>query len=235
VQNWTRETFDLPADYSLDWSTHFDRNSRKVPPPETWNTQLLPELISLKEKIVAERTERVIRFRGKCALSTGVALGATFPAVGGWIFELPQPPAKEPWRSDATATTPYDLQAELTDGGGKGEDLVLGLNIRGDGREDVRRYIASTGNLPKLFAFVAPPSQGSQSIAGAQEACSFSRSVREHLGQLVKSQGIRRTRLFFYGPFALAVFLGQQLTSVGEIQLFEYQDPGYVPSCALRT
>jgi hypothetical protein len=41
--------------------------------------------------------------------------------------------------------------------------------------------------------------------------------------------------LFFFGPFALAVFLGQQLTAVGQIQLFEYQDPGYVPSCTLRT
>jgi hypothetical protein len=40
---------------------------------------------------------------------------------------------------------------------------------------------------------------------------------------------LNRTRLFFYGPFSLAVFLGQQLTSVGEVQLFEYQDPGYVP------
>jgi hypothetical protein len=25
------------------------------------------------------------------------------------------------------------------------------------------------------------------------------------------------------------------LTSVGEIQLFEYQDPDYVPTCRLRT
>ena len=33
-----------------------------------------------------------------------------------------------------------------------------------------------------------------------------------------------RTRLVLW-PFALAVFLGQQLTSVGEAQLFEYQDP----------
>ena len=52
---------------------------------------------------------------------------------------------------------------------------------------------------------------------------------------LLKKYDLRKTRMFFYGPFALAVFLGQQLTSVGEIQLFEYQDPGYVPSCSLRT
>ena len=235
VQNWTKETFDLPADYSLDWSAHFDRSSRKVPTQDVWNTVLLPELRSLKDKIMAERTERLIRFRGKCALSTGVALGAAFPAVGGWTFELPQPPAKEQWRSDAKATSPYDFHVEVTEGGGADADLVLGLNIRGDGREDVRRYIASTGKPPRLFAFMAPTSPGSQSIGGSEDACAFAQAVRERLGEIIKSHRIRHTRLFFYGPFALSVFLGQQLTSVGEVQLFEYQDPGYVPSCTLRT
>ena len=94
LQNWTKETFDPPADYALDWSGHFDRPSRRVPPQDVWNNQLLPELESLKKKIVAERSERLIRFRGKCALSTGIAVGAVFPAVGGWIFEIPQPPSK---------------------------------------------------------------------------------------------------------------------------------------------
>lgn len=234
VQNWTKETFDIPADYTVDWSAHFDRNTRKVPPSETWNVTLVPELTALKAQILASRPERLIRFRGRSALSTGIALGATFPAVGGWIFELPQPPATDLWRSDATPKRPYDLHVELA-GGGQGDDLILGLNIRGDGRDDVRRYIASTGQPPKLFAFMSPPSQGSTSISGPEEACAFAQAVRERLGQLVKSNGIRRTRLFFYGPLALAVFLGQQLTSVGEVQLFEYQDPGYVPSCSLRT
>jgi len=235
VHNWTQESFDPPADYLLDWSAQFDRGSRRVPSLEVWNKELLPDLQSLQQKIVAERTERVIRFRGKCALSTGVALGAVFPAVGGWTFEIPQPPSKEAWRSDVVATNPYDLRAESIDGSSDGADLVLGLNIKGDGREDVLRYIAGAGNQPRLFAFMAPSSQGVQSIGGAEDARAFAEAVRNHLGQLLKKYRLNHTRLFFYGPFALAVFLGQQLTSVGEIQLFEYQDPGYVPSCTLRT
>jgi hypothetical protein len=235
LQNWTNEKFDVPADYVLDWSSHFDRATRRVPLEETWNKQLVPELEALKKKIVAERTERLIRFRGKCALSTGIASGAIFPAVGGWTFEIPQPPAKEPWRSDAAPTNPYDVAVEVTEGGGAEGDLVLGLNIRGDGREDISRYITGTGHPPRLFAFMGPRSPGSQAIGGSEDACAFARGVREHLAKLIKSHNIRRTRIFFYGPFALAVFLGQQLTSVGEIQLFEYQDPGYVPSCTLRT
>ena len=110
LQNWTSESFDPPADYALDWSSHFDRASRKVPLPETWNSLLIPELDALKKRILKERKERLIRFRGKCALSSGVALGATFPTVGDWVFEIPQPPAKDAWRSDAPATDPYQLQ-----------------------------------------------------------------------------------------------------------------------------
>jgi hypothetical protein len=235
VQNWTSESFEPPSDYSIDWSAHFHRALRQVPPPQMWNGKLLPELYALQKTIVAERTERIIRFRGKCALSTGIAMGAVFPAVGGWIFEIPQPPLKGDWRSDATATSPYDLRVETIDGSDKGEDLVLGLNIKGDGRDDVIRYVETAGSTPRLLTFISPPSQGVQSIGGAEDACAFARASRDHLGQTLKNYRLSRTRIFFYGPFALAVFLGQQLTSVGQIQLFEYQDPGYVPSCTLRT
>jgi hypothetical protein len=235
VQNWTSESFEPPADHSLDWSSHFHRATRRVPSPEKWNNDLLPELSSLQKRIGAERTERVIQFRGKCALSTGIALGAVFPAVGGWVFEIPQPPSKDDWRSDATGTSPYELQVEVIDGSEDGADIVLGLNVRGDGRQDIIRYVEGTGIQPRIVAFMSPPSQSAQSIGGAEDACAFARAVRDQLGQMLKKHGLSRTRIFFYGPFALAVFLGQQLTSVGEIQLFEYQDPGYVPSCTLRT
>jgi hypothetical protein len=235
LQNWTRETFDVPADYALDWSQHFERATRKVPPPETWNNEFLPELYALKKKMLSERKERLVRFRGKCTLSAGVALGAVFPTVGGWAFEIPQPPAKEAWRSDALATTPYELVAEIIESSQDGTDIVLGLNVRGDGRQDIVKYIESTGNLPRAFVFISPPSQSAQSIRGAGEAVAFAQAVREHLGELLKKYNLRKTRMFVYGPFALAVFLGQQLTSIGEVQLFEYQDPGYVPSCTLRT
>jgi SMODS-associated and fused to various effectors sensor domain len=97
------------------------------------------------------------------------------------------------------------------------------------------KYVESAGNLPRAFVFISPPSQGAQSIRGAGDAVAFARAVREHLGQLLKKYNLRKTRMFVYGPLALAVFLGQQLTSIGEIQLFEYQDPGYVLSCSLRT
>lgn len=235
LQNWTSETFDVPADFAIDWSEFFDRSKRHVPSPERWNDELIPQLEALKKQLLKERKERLIRFRGKCALSSGVALGAVFPTVGGWAFEVPQPPAKDAWRSDAVATEPFEMTVEELEGSAEGADIVLGLNIRGDGRQDMMKYIERTGNIPRSYLFISPSSQGAQSIRGASDAVAFAQAVREALGQSLKKYDLRKTRLFFYGPFALAVFLGQHLTSVGEIQLFEYQDPGYVPSCTLKT
>jgi hypothetical protein len=235
IHNWTKETFTPPADYELNWTGHFDRGSRRVPAPNAWTNDLVPELDALRKQIMSAGAVRTIRLRGKCTLSTGVALGAIFPAVGGWTFEIPQPPAKDHWRSDATPTPGYTLQTEIAEADPNGADLVLGLNIRGDGRTDIMRYIQSAGQAPNAFVFMSPPSQGAQSIGGDSDAVAMAMAVREKLGELLKARELRMTRLFFYGPFALSVFLGQQLTSIGKVQLFEYQDPGYVPSCLLQT
>jgi hypothetical protein len=235
IHNWTKEAFDPPAHHELDWTNNFDRSSRRVPPPDVWNKDLIPQFDELRKKVMTAGPARTIQLRGKCALSTGVALGAVFPSVGGWTFEIPQPPAKQNWRSDAVPTPSYNLQTEIIEGDPAGDELVVGLNIRGDGRADVMRYIEVSGFPPNAFVFMSPPNQGAQSIGGDSDAVAMAQALRELLGKTLKARGLNKMRMFFFGPFALSVFLGQQLTSVGQVQLFEYQDPGYVPSCTLRT
>jgi hypothetical protein len=235
IHNWTKESFDVAADYELDWTAEFDRATRRVPSPEVWDKRLIPQLDVLRKQVMASGPARTIQFRGKCTLSTGIAIGATFPAVGGWTFEIPQPPAKELWRSDATPTKGYAMHTDVIEADPSGTDLVVGLNIRGDGRADVLRYIEVAGLPPQAFVFMSPESQGAQSIGGAGDAIAMAQAIRERLGQILKARGLNRSRVFFFGPFALSVFLGQQLTSIGYVELFEYQDPGYVPSCTLRT
>jgi hypothetical protein len=235
VQNWTREEFDRSADYELDWSDHFDRDTRRVPSTEVWDKELVPALRDLRKKIAGERPERLIRFRGKCTLSTGVAVGSAFPAVGGWTFEVPQPPSLTAWRSDAVPTAGYETRTEVVDAASGSPELVLALTIKGDGRADVTRYIEAWNSPPRFRAFVSPVAQGGQAIGGGEDACAFVQAVRHLLNDLTKTHSLRRTHLFVYGPLALSIFLGQQLTAVGEVQLYEFQDPGYVPSCSIRT
>ncbi|MFX4396926.1 hypothetical protein ABTA35_20185, partial [Acinetobacter baumannii] len=72
-----------------------------------WNETLIPELVTLKNKLAAKTASRHITFRGKCALSTGISLGMIFPEIGNWTFELLQPPQTESWRSDAERKISY--------------------------------------------------------------------------------------------------------------------------------
>lgn len=235
IHNWTNETYRIPADHELDWSSYFDRTTRRVPTPSVWKDRLVPELRALKKRILAERTERLIRFQGKCALSTGILLGSTFPKVGGWSFEIAQPSANGIWRSDAPPAPAYRLTEEIVQASAEGTDIVVGLNATGDGRAEISKFVARSGRPTQIYLFLSAVDVSSRSIAGQEEAVAFAIEARERLAALLKQHGLSNTRLFYYGPFALAVFLGQWLTSVGSVELFEYQNPGYVPSCTLET
>src|SRR3546814_17709612 len=83
IHNWTKETFDPPADYELDWTADFDRSSRRVPSSDVWNKDLVPQLDSLRKQIMTAGAVSTIRLRGKCELSTGVAIGRSEERGGG--------------------------------------------------------------------------------------------------------------------------------------------------------
>ena len=138
LQNWTSESFDPPADYALDWSAHFDRSTRKVPSPETWNKQLIPELEALKKKILAGRKERLIQLRANapCRQAWRSEPRSLQSATGR--LRYPSLPRKT--HGDRTpATNPYQ-STEVVEGAQDGTDIVLGLNIKGDGLQDIVRY-----------------------------------------------------------------------------------------------
>ena len=181
LQNWTTETFDVPADYSLDWSEYFDRARRQVPSPERWNDELVPQLEALKKQLLRERKERLIRFRGKCALSSGVALGAGVSRGRRLGIRDTSAARERTLAVGCHADKTIRNDREELEGTADGTDIVLGLNIRGDGRQDMMKYVQSTGQIPRRFLFISPSIQGAQSIRGGGDAVAFAKTVREAL------------------------------------------------------
>lgn len=236
VHNWTFEKYDREADYVVDWSTLFERETRKVPTAMVWNDKLLPELYALRKKLLKESVTRLIRLRGKNTLTTGIALGIVFPQNGGWIFEIPQPPLPTPWRSDAVPVATYALKMEETLEDPSGDSIAYVFNIKGNALRDVREYIAESALSVKAVIAVEPAgSSGALSIADDREAVSLALGARDELHKALTRHKVRMTHLFFYGPFALSVFVGQLLAAIGRVQLYEFQDPGYVSSASLKT
>lgn len=236
VHNWVPGNYGREPDHVVDWTPHFDRTTRDIPDTAKWNGVLLQELTGLKRTLSAYPT-RLISMRGKSTLSTGVALGAIFPQVGGWTFDIEQPPAIRSWRSNA----PPRIQYRLTGGSEtlidpNGDSIALVLNVKGSATAEVERYISASSISVKAIVSIAPEGgSGALSIADDRDAMSVALAARNQLGTLLDKHQVRETHLFYFGPFALSVFFGQLLTSVGRVHLYEFKDPGYSRSFTLRT
>lgn len=241
IYNWEKGVYEPKANTSVDWSNYFDRTTKKVPDSQTWNNVLIPELVSIKNKLVGKTALRHIIFRGKCALSTGVAMGMIFPEIGNWTFELLQPPQVQPWRSDAERIIKYKpLYSEINPPAlgikSKGDDLAVVFNITGKALNDVAEYFKSTATpLKKIISLQPDSAPGNFSIENDSEAVALASASKDIIKNMLTKYKSKKIHLFYFGPFGLAVFLGQKLTSVGSIQLYEFQDPGYKPSCLLKS
>ncbi len=236
IHNWYVEQFDVEADYILDWSPHFDRDDRRVPDSETWNGTLLPELRKTLREIKEQRTERLLKSRGRCCLSTGIALGASMPSPSGWNIEIQQPTSVTPWRSDAPPHESYPVRSIACELSADGDAIAVVLDVTARARYAVSSYVLAANLSVKALVAIEPPvGAGSNSIADDVGAVSFAQSAREEIVEALRRYGVRKTHLFFFGPFSLAAFLGQRLTSVGTVQLYEFTEPGYSPSCLLKT
>lgn len=241
IHNWEKGLFEPKANVTVDWTKFFDRVSKKVPDSQLWNDSLIPELVSVKNKLAVKTASRHITFRGKCALSTGIAMGMIFPEIGNWTFELLQPPQIESWRSDAERKVKYKpVYSEISPNTlgikSKGNELAVVFNITGKALTDVADYFKSTATPLKRIISIQPDSApGNFSIENDSEAVALASASKDIIKSMISKYTSKKIHLFYFGPFGLAVFLGQKLTSVGSIQLYEFQDPGYKPSCLLKS
>jgi SMODS-associated and fused to various effectors sensor domain len=238
--NWSFEKFDPEATVKIDWSHLFDRDTRLVPNAEVWNNELIPQLLAMRKDLAKNTTNRHMIFRGKCTLSSSIALGLAFPEVGNWTFELIQPPQSKPWRSDAEKIPNYKLiHKEITPPEGierTGSEIAIVFSITSRAIPDVSGYFAANSiPIKKIISIEPENSPGNFSIQNDSEAVSLTSAGKDLIKQMINKYKASKVHLFYFGPAGLAIFLGQKLTSLGAIQLYEFQDPGYKPSCLLKS
>lgn len=94
IHNWGRPPNRWPeaALAVFDWSgpgkfEELPGGSRRPPLPEVWQRELWPQLAALPNKV---GEDSLIRLEGKCALSTGFALGRVFNAKDRYQLEVAQ-------------------------------------------------------------------------------------------------------------------------------------------------
>jgi len=236
VHNWILEKYEPQAHYTLDWTNHFDRTNRKIPSGTVCNGTLLPELQTLAKSLAAGSPSRIVRFRGKCCLSVGVALGAVFSEPAGWVFEIQQPQMLSAWRSNCAKSTTYPVKISETALNPAADSIAYIFSISGHGFSEAQDFLHQSSIGAKALIVVEPVAgPGGLSIANGEEAVSLALVARDYLNKALSKYKVRQTHLFFYGPLGLAIFIGQKMTSLGDILLYEYQSPGYVKTFCLKT
>jgi len=234
VHNWSYEP-QLTSDHELNWSEHFDRSTRQVPTPDAWET-LVREVYALKKTLVVEKGPGVVRVAGSGCLTTQLAIGLVFRETEGWIIETLQRPANEMWRSDVAPALPYPVQVRDTPAESDADALALVVSIKNDAQRDVELFLDAADIQVKAIVNVLPPSGArSLAIASNAEATALATSIRDALRAAQDQYGVKTTHVFMSGPQSVALFLGQRLTSMGRLMLYEYQEPGYCLSCSLST
>lgn len=238
LYHWEDRSFDLSQEWDvlLDWSRHFDRLTRRVPSPNLWRDQLLPELEEAQRHIRASTNSRRIRFRPSASLSAGFALGWAFNEVKGYSFEVQQ--GSDLWVTDnpAAAGRQWIISKELElDRSSK--HLCVELNQQTNVAPKVDRFLESRQLSFRARLSLAPDSGLGNRIDGAT-ALAYAYHAKQVVRQAIDRYECTVVHLFYAGPLGLAIFLGRLFNAMhADIQCYEEQtgDQTYTPSCSLQT
>ena len=228
------EPFDLsePWDILLDWSEHFDRDSRMVPDTELWRDTLIPALEKAEKDLRASTIARLIHFCPSACLSVGLALGWAFKRVRGYSFEIEQ--GDDIWRTSVQPAADRHLIAEITSLHESSRDLCVEFNQAFDVSLKVNQFTHYSGRSFRARLRLIPDAGMGSTIDGAT-ALKYADDAKQQIRKAIDSYGCNVVHLFYAGPLGLAIFVGRLFNAMhADIQCYEEQKVGYKPTCLLR-
>jgi hypothetical protein len=237
------QKFEIAPDYEIDWRNYFigetNKRSHQIKDPAYWNSVLLPELQALGARINEETACRLIRVRGQSRLSAWFAFGYCFSEVARYTIEVDQNGSL--WRTDAIATPDFQvvtggsdhlLDGEILDG--EGDTVAVGISVIGSLDDDVRTFLSE--RKEKVGSLLLRPNRElGKCLQSAGDVVALADGVKKLTRAFVKRWKARRLLVFYFGPLSGACFLGHRFNAVcQEVQIMEYQQPGYAPSFILN-
>lgn len=226
--------FDLsePWDILLDWSEHFDRDSRMVPDTEIWRDTLIPALGKAEKDLRASTSTRLIHFCPSACLSAGLALGWAFKRVRHYGFEVEQ--GDDIWRTSVQPAADRHLIAEITSLYESSRDLCVEFNQAFDVSLKVNQFTHYSGRSFRARLRLIPDVRMGRTIDGAI-ALKYADDAKQQIRKAIDSYGCNVVHLFYAGPLGLAIFVGRLFNAMhADIQCYEEQKVGYKPTCLLR-
>ena len=237
VHAWAKQAFDIPPTIELNWTSHFDREKRRIASPAEWESDLLPQLRNAGNQLADMPNGRgkYVDLRGKVPLTTSLAIGSVLSEVAGFKLRVEQPTLGEThlWCSDASRS---DAALRVVqEHGTRDEDLVVGFGISGSALADIERF-RSSRNLPAVVYAEPAGGPGNQAVSSAGDVVALAFAAREMLREKRIEHRAIRVHLILYAPSSFAAFLGQRLNALGTIITYERGVNGsYQQSVVLQT
>jgi len=229
ITRHTKPWTACPTDLAVDWSHLYPPTSKMLPNNGIGSTQLLAALSRLGAAIDHEWKDKRVQIVPHCHPSMALAMGFLFRRGSGFDLEVldhatgaavlgpPRPNAPEPGLWTESFSEPYPAS----------RDIALAIGVSRDIAPDVRRVLTARGiNVGAIVALTPLGGPSNAAIPmndpGLQHRLAVA-AVQRTVG-LQARRGVGAIHLFIAIPGTLAVLLGQQLTNVGAVQVYDFDN-----------
>jgi hypothetical protein len=212
----------------LKWAEFFGGTKREFPTTEEW-AAMVEQLIRTRDWILKNDRPKNLRLTGFRRLSASVAVGATFPEVGG--FNLCTDAHGDVWCT--SSPPPFSDQFGWTTHKWRfheSENVAVSVGLPRAISPDVEEYLRTREGpqIPHLAIH-----SGSR-LSSEVETDEAGGAAKRLIAECIQSCKATEVHLFLAVPAPLALFLGHRLNALGTIQGYEFSHDGaYQPTCVL--
>lgn len=241
IHGWDKQTYEPSPTVELNWSKFFDWETRRIASQEDWDNELFPQLKAAKERFNQRADGKLIDLRGKLPLTASLAVGFMYPIVAGYRFRVEQPTEMGTflWYSNGVNSSERAFKVvEERDIAG-GADLLIAFSVSGNGLRDIRELANQIQPTIKAMVYLEPDNGASKTAITCNEdvvalAAQAIELIREFRDRYETKTG--KTHMIVFSPTSFSLFLGQRLSSLGDIITYERaRDGGYQASVTLKT
>lgn len=213
----------------LDWTAHYDRNTREIPEQPIWDNILFPELQQVKNQLRQIAGLEHIQVQARAPLTTMLALGCTFPTVDGFQFKIEQisGSGKAIWKSnESPSKLKFQIEEPTVEEAEPEAELLIAFSITGSAKSDID-ILRTESSHPFSLVYCEPEcGAGDTAIASNADATALTHHARKIMQHYIQQFGATKTHLIIYAPQGFCLFLGQKLNALGEIIAYERRSQG---------
>jgi len=240
VTRGTKPWTTIGLDLVIDWSHLYPPVEGRLPNPGVGATQLLPPLTSLADALGHDWGDTRLQVVPHCHPSLALAMGFAFRRGSGYDLEVFDHMTGERLSGPARPVAPEAglWKEEILERTKGGRDLMLCIGVSREVVAEANKVADSLGlDVGPILNLTPPGGCSNAAIASGVPLLQHRLAVAavQRVVELQATAGVGTIHLFIAVPGTLAVLLGQQLTNVGTVQVYDFDNDAkrYVPVLAL--